>query len=327
MGCSGQLDKKMATRMPQPLNMKYFKHSFLILLGASWLLSGCKPGGGDTISLTPGPGNTAATAVPIPASPAPTPTETVVYIASVNGEQIPLSSLVASVSQLEAVQREGGDLLQPGEDAINRALESLIERQLLSQAARLGGFQATPEIVEQRYNRVVDQSGGIEIFTAWLNNNGYTPETFRQELALEIEATWQREQIAAGVPLTADQVRARQVLFKDAYLAARAHNQLLAGASFDTIVANNDPYREGYLDWFPRGYIFFQNIEDAAFSMQPGEFSNVLETKIGFVILEVMERDPARPLSADAHYTLQIAAIQAWLADQRQQSQIDIYAP
>ncbi|MEK6223061.1 MAG: peptidyl-prolyl cis-trans isomerase, partial [Chloroflexota bacterium] len=130
-----------------------------------------------------------------------------------------------------------------------------------------------------------------------------------------------------SVPESLPQVRARQVLFQDAYLATRAFNQLLSGASFDTIVANNDPFNQGYLDWIPKGYLIFPELDSFVFSLQPGEFSDVIETEIGFLIIEVMEFDENRPLSADARFTLQSQAVQAWLDSQRQESQIEINIP
>ena len=72
-----------------------------------------------------------------------------------------------------------------------------------------------------------------------------------------MEAAWQRDQIAAGVPDQVEQVRAQQVLFYDPFQASRAIKQLNAGFSFESIVQNNDPDNLGYLGWFPRGVLRF----------------------------------------------------------------------
>ena len=96
-------------------------------------------------------------------------------------------------------------------------------------------------MVAERMQQLNDQAGGEEAFAAWLDQNGYTPELFQEELRLEIEAAWQRDQVAAGIPEEMEQVRARQLLFYDAFQAERIYNQLEAGVSIDQVVQNNDP--------------------------------------------------------------------------------------
>jgi parvulin-like peptidyl-prolyl isomerase len=53
----------------------------------------------------------------------------------------------------------------------------------------------------------------------------------------------------------------------------------------------------------------------------------VIQTEAGFHILQVIERDPQRPLSPDARLALQTQALKDWLAARRQASQIEILGP
>jgi len=85
------------------------------------------------------------------------------------------------------------------------------------------------------------------------------------------------------------------------------------------------PETGGELGWFPRGYLFQPAVEEAAFALQPGQFSGIIETAYGFHIIEVIERDPQRPLSADALLAAQRTVIETWLTDRRAQSAIEIY--
>ena len=256
-----------------------------------------------------------------------TPTEVVVYVAFVNGEGIRQTSYAASMKQFLEAQEEFGNLLEPGETAQDKVMQALFNRVLLAQAARNSGFVLDSSMVDARFAQITEEAGGPESLASWLENNGYTLESFRIDLALEIEAAWQRERIANSVPEIAEQVKARQVHFYDSFLASRAYNQLEAGVPFDTIVENNDPQKLGYLDWFPRGYLFYPQLEEVAFSLQPGEYSEVIETVIGYHILQVLDYDPDRPLSTDARLTIQIRVLEDWLAQQRAQSQIEIYLP
>ena len=260
---------------------------------------------------------------PIPVDPSPTPVE---IAAVVNDDIIPLSAYQSSLARYEAAQELVGTLLAT-EDIQTRVLDDLIARLLLAQAARSSGFTAEETLVEQRLETLTQQVGGQDALAAWMAANYYTPGSFREELTLEMEAAWMRDQIAASVPERAEQVLARQVLLNTSFEAERLYIQLESGASFDIIVANNDPQGLGYLGWFPRGYLIDQELEEAAFALQPGEYSQVIETRLGFHIVQVLDYDPERELSPDARLTYQTRQIQAWLEEQRSQSQIEIRVP
>jgi parvulin-like peptidyl-prolyl isomerase len=266
----------------------------------------------------------AASATPGPSS---TPTEVVNYYASVNGFGIRQSSFDASLLQFKTALQTYPDLLPDGQTAEEVVLESLVQRALLAMAAQEAGFTADQQIIEAHVAELVAQAGGEDAFRAWLAANGYTAETFLYELPLEIEAAWQRDQIAASVPTTMEQIRAQQIFFVDGYLASRAYNQLEAGIAFETIQENNSPNDPGYIDWFPRGYLVFPELEDTIFSLQPGQYSPVIETPAGYHIVYILERDPNHELSPEVRLYLQQQAVEQWLAQQMAQSQVEIYAP
>jgi peptidyl-prolyl cis-trans isomerase C len=81
------------------------------------------------------------------------------------------------------------------------------------------------------------------------------------------------------------------------------------------------------LGWFPRGYLSDPLIEDTAFRLQTGQYSGVIQTVVGFHILYLVERDPAHELLPDARRVLQGKAIQDWISDRRNQSDIQILVP
>jgi parvulin-like peptidyl-prolyl isomerase len=256
----------------------------------------------------------------------PTATKELVYVAFVNGEGITESQFQTSLMQLQQVLSEG-DSLEDGQDPAAMVIEDLISRQLLSQAARANGYTAEPEMVQERFVQLIEKMGSTEALGSWMAQTGYTQDSFLEALKLEMEAAWQRQLIFDGVPTSIEQVRVQQVLFNDAYLAERAFSQLEAGASFEIIVTNNDPNKYGYLGWVPRGYFLIPGIEEVVFSLQPGEYSEVVETVAGFHIFYVHEYQAERPLSADALIVLQAATLKDWVAQQRAQSQIEILLP
>jgi parvulin-like peptidyl-prolyl isomerase len=158
----------------------------------------------------------------------------------------------------------------------------------------------------------------------WMAENGYNEESFRQDLSRAIAAAWMRDRIVAEVPEGLEQVHARQILLNTAEEAGQVLADLRAGDDFSDLAATYNPVAKGELGWFPRGYLFDKALEDAAFSLQVGEYSQVIETPSGFHILQVIERNPQQQLSPDARYVLQVQALQDWLEQRRNQSDIQV---
>lgn len=270
------------------------------------------------------PDASASTEATLPDPEVATPTVGVAA-ASVGGEEISRSTFDLHLALYQAAQAQTGTLLAT-EEAEQQVINNLIERLLLAQGAREQGF-SVDSVLEERLAKLVQNAGGQEAFDAWLVANGYTSEVFRTELALEIEAAHMRDLIAAQVPTTAEQVHARQILLSDQFSADRLLGQLNGGTTFEQIVANNDPARFGDLGWFPRGYLLQPEVEEAAFALQPGEYSQVVQSELGFHLIEVIERDPTRPLNPQALLQLQTQAISDWLEQRRAQIEVSIFLP
>jgi parvulin-like peptidyl-prolyl isomerase len=179
--------------------------------------------------------------------------------------------------------------------------------------------------MQERMGKLVEQVGGEQVLQEWIETQGYRQETFELALRRSIEAAWMRDQILAQVPETAEQVHARQILTYDQGEADQALRELKSGKDFATLLAIYDPVTLGELGWFPRGYLVDAKLDEAAFSLQPDEFSEVIETQVGFHILQVLERDPNRVLQPDARLILQEKALQEWVETQREQSEIVIF--
>jgi peptidyl-prolyl cis-trans isomerase C len=294
----------------------------------SLAVAGCSLKPQDSTPTVEAPTRTTAPTAENTPLPSLTPTEQIIYVAVVNGESVRQSSFDASLLQLQQAMAEfpelfEGDLPSPQE----RVLEELVNRVLLSQAARQAGFVADQQLVSERLARLTAQVGGEQALNDWLEKNGYTMETFLLELPLEIEAAWQRDQIASTVPERMEQVKARQLLFYDPFQASRAYDQLQAGISIDAIIENNDPNDLGYLDWFPRGILLVPELDQVAFSLAPGQYSEVIQTDIGYHILYVIDKDPAHPLSSEVRLILEERAVADWLAQQRSQASVESLLP
>ena len=132
-----------------------------------------------------------------------------------------------------------------------------------------------------------------------------------------------RDQIIASVPSTAEQVHAQQILLYNRETADEVLSKLSTGTHFGDLASAYDPKTNGELFWFPRNYLLEQSIEDAAFSLEVGVPSGIIETEVGFHIIMVLEKDENRPLSPDALLTLQENTLKEWLQKAREASKIE----
>jgi parvulin-like peptidyl-prolyl isomerase len=268
---------------------------------------------------TPLPPTPTATSVPATATITPTP---VPLAATINGEPLTLAEFQA---ELSLARSAAGMDLAPEEQA--RVLEDLVERVLLAQGALESGFEIDAAELQERITALENQLGGAEALQAWINASGYTEPEFRAALRREALAAWMRDQVAAAVPQTAEQVHARQILVSSPEEADRVLANLQAGVDFAVLAEDYDPIQGGDLGWFPQGYLPFEAVEAAAFALQPGEFSQAVQTVLGLHIVQVVERDPQRPLEPDARLALQQQAVSRWVAERRSQSEIVFFTP
>lgn len=263
--------------------------------------------------------STTAPEVPPTATEAPAPI-------SVNGESIPLSYYQNEVSRYRDSLTE--QTVQPSEADISQAvLDYLVDQQLLSQAARQNGFQVSDQQLQERIDQLVNELGSGGKLTEWMQVNHYDDTEFRLALRLSMEGAWQRDQIAQTVPDAVEQVRARQIFASTQAGAERALTSLNAGADFSTLAWDYSPESGGELGWFPRGYLLYPEIEEAAFSLQPGTYSEIIQSEIGYHILLVLEHETEHPLTTDARVSLQNKALVDWLVQARSSAQIVINIP
>jgi parvulin-like peptidyl-prolyl isomerase len=236
--------------------------------------------------------------------------------ALVNGEGIPLAEWDAQVTQYIAAHEALGKPVTE-EDASQAVLEDLIAQVLLAQSARLAGLELAEDELAARIEALGKEVGGAAKLSAWQSAHGYTDATFPLALKRAAEAAYMRDKIVTAVPSTAEQVHVQQILVYNESRATVLSNQLKGGVDFDALAAVVDPSTRGELSWFPRRYLLEPAIEEAAFSMEVGEVSEIISTQAGFHIIKVLERDADRLLSPDAQLALQELALKEWVAKER----------
>ena len=306
---------------PKQENATASRHAILLagLLLLALALAAC----GNIPLLSPHSTPTPTEPTPTPAPPTATPEP---MAATVNSEGITVREFTAQVTAYKNAQTSLGKTVSE-QDASKAVIEDLIAEVLLAQGARAGGFQLSDTALQAKIDALQDQAGGGDQFTKWQQDNGYsTPEEFRSALQRSLEAAWMRDKIVSAVPKTADQVHAQQILLYNEGDANSVLEQLKVGADFNALAAQYDPNTRGDLGWFPKGYLIEPKIEEAAFSLQVGQYSDVIQTQEGYSIIKVLEKDPNHPLSPDAYLALQQLALKDWVAQARSKASV-VLAP
>ena len=207
-------------------------------------------------------------------------------------------------------------------------LEQLILSKLISQAAREQGLTVTEQQLDEAYADSISVRGGQAEFDKWLEENIYTNVEFLTYLEEQLLATKIQELVLNDVGTYAEQVNARHIVVATREQAEDLRSKIVAGADFATLASTHSLDRStslngGDLGWFPRGLLTMPVVETTAFALDPGELGDIVETKIGFHIIQTIDRDLQRLLLPNAAVVVRRAVLDSWLADLRSQAVIE----
>ncbi len=129
-----------------------------------------------------------------------------------------------------------------------------------------------------------------------------------------------QDRLFEEAPKTESQMHARHILVKTEEEAKAVKERIDKGEAFEKVAAEvsideSNKGKGGDLDWFGSGAMV-KPFEDALTTLKPGEISNPILTKFGYHIVQLIERDDARPI-ADARKTeLRNKVFKEWLEKQ-----------
>lgn len=264
-----------------------------------------------------------------PATAAPPTATSVPIAASVNGEPILLSDFEDEVARFEDAKIELGiDLATLNDDYRQHVLQALIDRRLLSLGARNAGNSISQAVIDERIEELSYAHGGTESLNTWLAANHYTSDSFRAALNEDLLAAIMVSEITAGVPREIEQAHARHILVADKELAEVIHNQLLDGADFAILAQTysldlSTRPAGGDLSWFAPGTLTMPEVEEAAFGLEADEISDVVQSPLGYHLVQVIERG-VRPLAPRALQLAKENAVEAWIASQYTTVEVEI---
>lgn len=210
--------------------------------------------------------------------------------------------------------------------AKQQALDTMIDNVLVMQDAARQGIVISDAELQAELQKLIQPKGGQAQFEEQLKVNGQTLDEAREELRLGMLYLKMIERVTGGLQ-SAEQVHARHIQVDSPATAQAILAQLQAGADFGQLAqqASLDTTTKangGDLGWFPRGGLILKEVEDAAFALQPGQLSGVVQSAFGYHIVQTLERDPARKLEGDMLVKAQQQAVENWLNSLRGQAKV-----
>jgi peptidyl-prolyl cis-trans isomerase C len=283
------------------------------------------------------------------ASPAaPVPRDLPAVVARVNDEAIERWEVDAAVREITLANLH--PLPQSERDELVRAvLDRLIEHHLASQAARARGVAATDGEVDEDLRQLrLEQP----LLNQRLETAGISTEQLRHQRRLSLDMAKLLRAAAPRAPVSDAEVRAYYRDNQDRFMlpeavtashiliratpdaapderaaarrrAVETRDQVLGGADFGRMARDvsedaGSALAGGLVGTFPRGRMD-PAFETAAFSVKPGEISEVVETPFGFHIIRVDEHVAGRMQTFEEVR----GDIQALLSERTEQEALD----
>jgi parvulin-like peptidyl-prolyl isomerase len=221
----------------------------------------------------------------------------------------------------DADSDEGRAALQRLEEQV---LRWMIDQVLIEEAAKERGIHIAKNQIDRQIARMKGQEE--ERFKKWLSANGLTLEMLREQVRMDLITAAVRDEVMGNLSRTVPQVHVRHILLSEESQAQKVLRELEEGANF---IATARRYSEdeatrqegGDLGFLPKG-VMPPAFEEAAFSLEPGETSDVIHTGSGLHIIQVVETDPARRVPDKYWSTVQQRAFEDWLVQRRAEATI-----
>jgi parvulin-like peptidyl-prolyl isomerase len=275
------------------------------------------------------PTATAAAAQPQAAPPTAIPQGPA---AIVNGQEIPMAAFLREVERRQAplIQRGVNANTPQGQAELEQVkqltLDNMIDDVLVMQDAAKQGIAVSDAEIEAEIQKGVSAAGGQAKFEEQLKREGLSLDDARSTVRTQL---MYQKMIAKAIGnlQTTEQVHARHILVNSAGVAQALLEQIRGGADFGQLAqqASLDTTTQangGDLGWFPRGKLIAKELEDAAFALQPGQVSEVVQSALGYHIVQTLERDPARKLEGNDLVDAQRLAVENWLNGLRAQAKV-----
>lgn len=187
-------------------------------------------------------------------------------------------------------------------------LEKLITEKLITESAKEKNITVTDEEFNEQLKNYEEILGGEEKYKEFLKQNNLTEEYFKDSIKKEMIIDKYKNDYVNGLKISEEEAKKHFEENKDAYVKIRASHILVKteeeakkvlekiqkGEDFHALAAtesidNMSAVQGGDLGFFARGQMV-PEFEEAAFSLKPGEVSEIVQTDYGYHIIKVEDR-------------------------------------
>jgi len=242
-------------------------------------------------------------------------------VAKVNGSLISIKDVESEVNRLISTSFYHGNVSEEKRGELrDKALDSLIERELQYQDALARGMKPDKQRVKEEMKRIRDKFKSKKEYKAALEKAGITEDQLRGQVEKGVliqdvvnksviepahmsdEALKEHFEGNKSQYTQPESVKIRIISTRDRAKAEEAKSNLKAGEEFGAVAAkmSEDQYRVtgGDAGFIRRGKMF-PVVEAEAFKMKPGEVSDLIKGEGIWFIVKVEEKQPERQLSFD----------------------------
>jgi len=224
--------------------------------------------------------------------------------------------------------REGSSLYSSNPTQAPTILLNEIEtEELMRQGAPEMGVDLSDEAIDAEIRNQEDVPANADrntfavFYREAVRSSGLTTEGYRDIIAADIAENAIRPMFEEQAPATADQVRFRVIVLTIESDAQAALQRLKNGEDFATVageVSEHEASRQqgGEQDWTPRG-ILEPALDEALFSLEVGQVSDIITGESAIFIVQVEERQSQRETTDTQRSLLASQAQQQWLSQLR----------
>lgn len=187
-------------------------------------------------------------------------------------------------------------------------LEKMIMDKIIKNEAEKMNISVSEEELNEKINEYVRATGGEEEFKIYLEESDISKEFFRENLRKELLMNKHKKKIIEDLNISSEEaeeyfknnkddlilVKASHILVKTQEEGEEVLNRLKGGEEFSKIaeevsVDKQSSILGGDLGYITRGDRVLE-FEEAAFSLNVGEISEIIKTEVGYHIIKVENR-------------------------------------
>lgn len=236
----------------------------------------------------------------------------------VNGQEITMDEFEEDYNVFKSIYEK-----QLGEGALDQVLadgstldeklredikEKLIIEEIISQEASKKNIEVTDEELDQGLEEYINFIGDEETFKSYLEESNLTEESFRYNFKKEILAEKFQEDFREATVISDEDAKKYFDENKDKFVSVnvshillqtkeeaeealkRLENENFEDLALELSKDSNSALNGGNIGFISKGSLIISEFEDAAFKLEPGEISEIVETEVGFHIIRVEER-------------------------------------